>query len=148
MGQTTDRIEHHIDATREELGYHIHELQDRARKTVDRARNAVDWRYQVNERPWAIMGVAFGVGLAAALVIRRSDSGASRWRPSGQSSAESTTSQVWNNIRNAAGAAILGKVKDATRDVVPGFWEQYDRQDSRRRAARAATDPDISDAAI
>ena len=152
MGQTTDRIERHIDATREEFGQHIHELRDRARDAVGRARNAVDWRYQARERPWALMGVAFSVGLAAALITRRADSGASHWRSSVSNSSgvgysTSASSPVWNDIRNAAGAAILAKVRDVTRDVVPDFWEQYDQQD-RRRARRVASDPDTSDAAI
>jgi hypothetical protein len=147
MGQTTDRIEHHIDETRQELGQHIHELQDKAR-------NAVDWRYQTRERPWAMMGVAFGVGLAAAALASSkawpSASTRSTRRFSGERDDSGGAAEIWNNIRYAAVAAILAKVKDVTREVVPGFWEHYEKEEPSTPSSRTAgpTAPNTSGAAI
>jgi hypothetical protein len=154
VGQTTDRIEHHIDETREELGNHIHELQDKARLAMDRARNAVGWRYQTRERPWAMLGVAFGVGLAAAVASAKAWRGVpspSSQRFAGQRSDSRRAAEIWDNLRYAVAAAILAKVEGVTRDVLPGFWKCYERRSEPEPASRRSSrpcEPNITGAAI
>lgn len=56
MGQESDALKHHIDATREELGSNIQELEVKVK-------TATDWRHQFCRRPGAFLAGAFAVGL-------------------------------------------------------------------------------------
>lgn len=62
MGETPDQIERHISEERSELGENIHELQRKVK-------TAMDWRAQFDQRPWVLMGVAFGGGLLLSLLL-------------------------------------------------------------------------------
>jgi ElaB/YqjD/DUF883 family membrane-anchored ribosome-binding protein len=62
MGETPDQIERHIYEKRSELGENIHELQQKVK-------TAVDWRAQFDQRPWVLMGAAFGGGVLLALLF-------------------------------------------------------------------------------
>ena len=66
MGQTTSQIEHHIAKTRDDLGANFQELEKKVK-------DATDWRYQFQQHPLTLLGVAFGGGmlLAALMVPRR-----------------------------------------------------------------------------
>lgn len=63
MGEESRQLKEHIDNTRDELGRNIVELRAKVRRTVD-------WRAQFQERPLAMVGIAFGAGLALAIATR------------------------------------------------------------------------------
>src|ERR1700682_4032656 len=62
MGEKPDQIEQHIYETRSELGENIQELQSKVK-------HAVDWRAQFEERPWTMVGLAFGGGVLLSALM-------------------------------------------------------------------------------
>ena len=64
MVQESDRIKHHIDETRAELGRNLSELEDRVRQ-------AVDWRAYFEQDPFKVLAMAFGAGLLLGFVATR-----------------------------------------------------------------------------
>ena len=56
------------ERTRAALARKIELAESRLRENIDEVRSAVrhslDWRYQVNKRPWALLGVSLLVGVA------------------------------------------------------------------------------------
>lgn len=134
MGETPDQIERHIYEKRSELGENIHELQHKVK-------NAVDWRAQFDERPWTMIGLAFGGGLLLSVLAggSRNSYGASRLRDRGKPESQrstysdnATTGQrdsaanaTWENIRGAALAVLGMRLGGLLEGVLPGFQEQY-----------------------
>jgi hypothetical protein len=140
MGETTDQIERHIYEKRHELDDNIHELRHKVK-------NAVDWRVQTQERPWTMVGLAFGAGLLTSALIgkrRRSDSfrsdGLRRWNRESTSRSEyageheERTSQIWSNVKAAVAAVAVAAAKEFVEQIIPGFREQY-----RKRALESET---------
>src|ERR1700687_1335201 len=62
MGETSDQIERHIQETRNDLGDNFSELQDKVK-------TAVDWRAQFQERPGAMLALAFGGGIVLSALL-------------------------------------------------------------------------------
>ena len=142
MGEKPDQIERHICEERSQLGEDLHELQQRVR-------TAVDWRVQVEQRPWVMVGAAFGGGLLLSLLFggRRNSRRSSR-DPSGHASRseshraeygesrrtrdwEEKTTSMWDNIRAAALAVAGSRLSSVIERVLPGFQEQYRRRQQR-----------------
>ncbi len=105
MGETPDQIERHIYEKRSELGENIHELQQKVK-------TAVDWRAQFDQRPWVLMGAAFGGGMLLALLFGgRGDSSRSSspdawkreaYRTGNVQQRDDKVNAIWENIRGAA----------------------------------------------
>jgi hypothetical protein len=155
MGERTDQIERHIHDTRNELGEHIDELQRKVKTTFD-------WRIQFQQRPWVLMGAAFGGGLLVSMMIpkRRSSSRERHrnWRPervreegrrleygpqrSGPALANKTSS-VWDNIRAALLSTGVTRLTSFIEEVLPGFQEQFrNKQTERRLVLRRPNGPE------
>jgi hypothetical protein len=134
------------------LAENIHELQHKVR-------NAVDWRVQVNERPWTMVGLAFGTGLLTSVLIskaRRGRGRSYRWqRPERWTKGESAmarsgyrnrereekTSETWENIKSAVGTMALTAAKDFVRQILPAFRERYrENQRWERRKPNGSVD--------
>ncbi len=62
MDQTASQIERHIEEQRQELRYHVSELQNRVR-------NVLDWRVQFQERPAVMLTLAFAGGLLLSRLL-------------------------------------------------------------------------------
>lgn len=68
MGETPDRIEAHIEATRQALYGNMQELERKVRSIAD-------WRAQIGSHPKASLSLAAGAGmLIAQLVLGRKSS--------------------------------------------------------------------------
>jgi hypothetical protein len=148
MGETTNQIEWEIARKRSELSDNLIELKQRAKA-------AVDWRAQVEERPGTMLAVAFGGGivLAALFSALRGPAKVYAERPSGRAveydrttakvSAPSPSKLATATRKNldALGGALLGIV--ATRatsileGILPGFQREFER------AKNAAYSPDL-----
>jgi|SRR5580700_9508798 hypothetical protein len=138
MGETTNQIEWEIAQKRSELSHNLIELKKKAK-------SAVDWRSQVEERPGTMLAVAFGGGivLSALFSALRGPAKVYAERPSGDAveydNAVSTAStrapgklaSATRKNLDALGGALLGVV--ATRatsileGIVPGFQQEFER---------------------
>jgi hypothetical protein len=115
MGQTTGQIERHIYDKRQDLDDNIHELQQQVR-------SAVDWRTQVQERPLTMMGLAFGVGVVAALLAG--------WRSSSYRwPAKRRIREQWEAILGAIGASVLAEAQDFAQQLIPRFGQEYAKRE-------------------
>ncbi len=154
MGEEPDQIERHIYEKRNELGQNINELQQKVK-------TAVDWRAQFDQRPLAMVGLAFGGGFLLSMLIgggRKSRRfsrrwSRNRWRRTAQGSKygsrperrqwperqrwEGKGPTAWDNIRDAVIAVAGSKLSSLIEEVVPGFTEQY----KRRQTERSSTSP-------
>lgn len=141
MGEATDQIERHIYEKRHELDENIHELRHKVK-------DAVDWRVHVNQRPWTMVGAAFGAGVLASLFIwkgRRSRSyrdghasrgAGSRYSRGAEGESGAKRSQVWENVKGAVAGVVIASAKDFVEQIIPGFREQYRKRQSEGGLAR------------
>jgi hypothetical protein len=139
MGETTNQIEWEIAQKRSELSDNLIELKQRAKA-------AVDWRAQVEERPGTMIAVAFAGGIvlsalfsalrgpAKAYAERSSSGNAVEYDgPISQSAARPSSKLAGATRKNldALGGALLGIV--ATRatsileGILPGFQSEFER---------------------
>jgi hypothetical protein len=142
MGETPDQIERHIHEKRNELGENIHELQEKVK-------TAVDWRAQFDQRPWVLMGIAFGGGLLLSLLVGGGthDSGRYSSRDRGKSEPQRFSSspqrddKVWENIRGAALAVGASRLSSVLEGVLPGFQEQYKKKQREQQSSSTHSRP-------
>lgn len=144
MGERTDQIERHIHETRNELGGNIDELQQKVKSSFD-------WRVQFQQRPWALIGAAFGGGLLVSMLIpkgRSSSRGSYRSRQFERGTKQSQqpeyggegrpqdfsekTSNTWDNVRSALLTAGIGRLASFVEEIIPGFQDQFRRKQSDR----------------
>lgn len=138
MGETANQIEWEIAQKRSELSDNLIELKKKAK-------SAVDWRSQVEERPGTMLAVAFGGGiiLSALFSALRGPAKVYAERPSGNAfefdrSAFRTSAQSPSRLAGAArknldalGGALLGIVATRTSSILegilPGFQSEFER---------------------
>ena len=141
MGETTNQIEWEIAQRRSELSDNLIELKQRAKA-------AVDWRSQVEERPGTMLAVAFGGGivLSALFSALRGPAKVHAERPSASSnggnsyanSASKNSAQSPGKLATATrknldalGGALLGIVATRTSSILegilPGFEKEFER---------------------
>jgi len=149
MGQKSDQIERHIRETRNDLSENFSELEEKVK-------SAVDWRTQFEERPGAMIALAFGGGvlLSAILSSRRSsarepsesrlsseadrDDSRSYSRGSyGQASGQ--TSETWNALKGAIIGAATTKLIGVIEDFLPGFSQEF-----KARGGKTSDEPGSS----
>jgi hypothetical protein len=142
MGETPDQIERHIYEKRNELGENIHQLREKVK-------TAVDWRAQFDQRPWVMMGLAFGGGFLISMLFggdRDADRySRKRWRRESQrrdysskvrtTDWESQASSTWDNIRGALLAVAGSRLGTLIEEVLPGFQEHYRKRQQERRSS-------------
>ncbi|MGD0402443.1 MAG: hypothetical protein ABSB66_04535 [Candidatus Acidiferrales bacterium] len=138
MGETTNQIEWEIAQKRTELGDNLIELKQRAKA-------AVDWRWQVEKRPGTMLAVAFGGGivLSALFSALRGPAKVYAERPSGdaveydrsasKNSVQSPSKLATATRKNldALGGALIGIVATRTTSILegilPGFQKEFER---------------------
>src|SRR5277367_5674290 len=138
MGETTNQIEWEIARKRSELSDNLIELKKRAKA-------AVDWRSQVEERPGTMLAVAFGGGIVLsalfsalrgpAKVHAEQSSGSAREyeKSASKNSAQSPGKLATATRKNldALGGALIGIVATRTTSILegilPGFQKEFER---------------------
>jgi len=138
MGEATNQIEREIAQRRSELSDNLIELKQRAKA-------AVDWRSQVEERPGTMLAVAFGGGIIlsalfsalrgpAKVYVQRPSANAVEYNsPISRISARPTSKLATITRKNldALGGALLGIVATRTASVLegflPGFQSEFER---------------------
>jgi hypothetical protein len=138
MGETTNQIEWEIAQKRSELSDNLIELKQRAKA-------AVDWRSQVEERPGTMLAVAFGGGIVLSALFsalrgpakvyaeRPSGNAVEYDRPTSKTSAQSPSKLATTTRKSldALGGALLGIVATRTTSILegilPGFQREFER---------------------
>lgn len=146
MGNQSDEIERHIEAQRSELGENLGELKDKVK-------SAVDWRAQFEERPLAMIGLAFGGGVLLSAILPslprsngRSNGSLVRTSSEGdypslerrtellkpKSEAWKKASQTLDGVKGALFAVAATKVTNYLEELVPGFTDQFRKWDGHK----------------
>jgi hypothetical protein len=144
VDQETDKIKHHIETEREELGKDLHEIEDRVKRVTD----LKGW---FDRNPAATIGAAVAGGFILSMIFgkSRSDEAASEVYEvktptsrsfSRESSKQTSTSSEMHQIGSTLDktfAALIGvasrKFRNYVADAVPGFREQYELEQRRER---------------
>jgi hypothetical protein len=140
MGETTNQIEWEIAQKRSELSDNLIELKQRAKA-------AVDWRSQVEERPGTMLAIAFGGGIVLSALFsalrgpakvyaeRPSGNAVKYARPTFMTSAQSSgklPTTIRKNL-DALGGALLGIVATRTSSILDGILPGFQREFERAR---------------
>ena len=129
MDTPADKIEAHIDRTRERLGLNLRELEEKVGAVTD-------WREQFRARPHAFLGGAFVGGMLLAAAVRpRFPHGFSDSPEAGQFMTQSPRRvqapaevlELWTKIRTALIAVAATQLTRYIGDVIPGFDDHYQR---------------------
>lgn len=142
MGARSDEIAEHIEIERRDLGRNVDELEAKVKNTFD-------WRSQVRERPFSMVGIAFGGGLfLSALSGGSRRHSASRHLGYTQTGSEQSppvryqtrkASETLENIKGALIGVVAAGLKSFLQDAIPGFGEQYRQTEQRAHSAAGAT---------
>jgi hypothetical protein len=138
MGQTAGQIELEIAQKRTALGGNLVELSQKAKA-------ALDWRSQVEERPGTMLAIAFGGGIVLSALFSAlrgpakvhaetpSDNLAENDASAHKNSTRSPNSRSSATRKNldALGGALLGIVATRTsgilEEILPGFRSEFER---------------------
>jgi hypothetical protein len=136
MGQTTNQIEAHIENTREDLGSHLQELEQKVKSVTD-------WKQHFQTSPMTMLGVAFGGGiLLATMLSGRKNRRGERNFPSHASGSEPHAGtdhqkhkalETWDNIKGALIGVAATRFKDFVGEVVPGFNDQFQSTEEKAK---------------
>ena len=153
MGENSEQVERHIAERRNNLSNDISELERKAKE-------AVDWRAQVDQHPGTMLGIAFGAGILLSAILgggwRRSKSPRAA-EPSSALQAYSTesnaanadyqaamatgddyhgsaVSQTFENVKGALLGVALAKCEEFLEELLPGFSTQYRKAEARNRS--------------
>jgi hypothetical protein len=138
MDKAADKIEAHIDRTRERLGSNLRELEHK----VDAA---TDWRAQFRARPHLFLGGAIAGGALLAAVLRpkssqhvfdSSDESQLGLVSRNGVNAQEQALELWNDIKGALIGVAAMRVTEYISDLIPGFDEHYRRAAQRHDGPR------------
>ena len=130
MDQTPREIETHIERTRERLGSHLVELEQKVEAVTD-------WREHFRTRPQVFLGAAFVGGATLGFVLNArhprtaADDAEIRHFSDDPSSARAQVMELWNNLKGALIGVASARVKDYLGEFMPGFNEHYQRAEQR-----------------
>ena len=133
MGQTPSEIEAYIDHTRSHLSADLEELEQKVK-------SATDWRQHFRRNSVAMLGAAFGGGIALALALNgRKNRGVSqsepaRYRQTGfKLGAEAL--ETWGLIKGAMLGVATTHVTNYIGEFIPGFSDHLHRARTAKQAA-------------
>lgn len=129
MGERPQQMRDHIEATRDELGRNIGQLEDKVKRTFD-------WRSQFAERPLVSIGVAFGAGVLISTLIPPRSSASSAPRSLSDGPVAKKVSKEWENIKGAIVGVAATKFRSFLGDAIPGFEEHYHSAGREESSAR------------
>ena len=130
MDETPREIEAHIERTRERLGSHLVELEQKVEAVTD-------WREHFRARSGFFLGMAFigGATLAVALHARSerpvSDDAGIRRFADDPGSARTQVLELWSNLKGALIGVASTRLRDYLGEFMPGFDDHYRRAEQR-----------------
>lgn len=132
MENTAKQIEDHIEQTRESLGSHLNELEQKVR-------NAADWRLQFQARPATLLGLAFGGGVVLAALLggpgRRTGKRQQARRYSSSETPMKTGQrsdmalEAWDNVKGALIGVATTRLLDYARAAFPRFRKKTENSE-------------------
>jgi|RhiMethySRZTD1v2_1073278.scaffolds.fasta_scaffold00371_41 hypothetical protein len=137
MDQTPREIEEHIERTRERLGSHLVELEQKVEA-------ATDWREHFRTRPHVFLGAALVGGATLAFVLHArhprtvSDDAEIRRFADDPSSARAQVMELWSNLKGALIGVASARLKGYLGEFMPGFDEHYRRAEQRSETHHSA----------
>jgi len=151
MDQTSHQIERHIQETRNELGDNFNELEEKVK-------TAVDWRAHFEERPGAMLALAFGGGILLSALLpsprpsrRRYPEAPLAAQPHLEISPEVAKLQTtygdkprqgvetWDALKAALIGVATAKLSGFVEELVPGFQQQFAKAQSGDKFNRPAS---------
>jgi len=127
MGDKADRIEQYIEQQRGDCRDNLLALKQRVSRSLD-------WRCQFDERPLAMIGVAFGGGALLATLLRGRSRSRSQTPLSDERSRHSGDSP-WGPLKGAVIALAASKLIHFAEELLPGFEGEYRRAVAGRDSA-------------
>ena len=130
MGEKAERIERHIEQQRSEVRDNMLELKHKVRRSVD-------WHAQVDERPLAMVGLAFGAGFLVSAFLSARTARPDFSRMSSDDHRPSPTPSYGGTLEILKGAVIglaSAKLKEFVEELLPGFQEEYRKAEAGRRS--------------
>lgn len=143
MDENPAEMEHEIELRRERLNWNIKDLQQRVG-------DMTDWRKQLEKRPLAFLGAAFGAGLAVAWLIPHGNGSSRRgWpdhrndernegRNEGRVMRRSVVSnqvlEAWEDIKSALVGIAVARFAELLSEAIPRIGREYRKSEAKHRA--------------
>jgi hypothetical protein len=130
MDETSREIGQQIERTRERLGSHLAELEQKVGA-------ATDWREHFRTRPHVFLGAAFVGGATLAFVMNArnprtfSEDAEITHFVDDPNSARAQVHELWHNLKGALIGVASTRVRDYLSEFLPGFDEHYRRAEQR-----------------
>lgn len=145
MGEQSEDLSRYIEDRRTRLNANIGELERKAK-------DVLDWRVQVEQRPGTMLGLAFGAGILLSAILggagrsprrkpaSRSDSHRVSTQETGRSyaqrtpdaaSQENAVSHAWDNMKGALVGVAVTKCESFLEELLPGITDQYHKAEAR-----------------
>lgn len=122
----THRLKREIEAEQNALGENLNELEVRVR-------SAADWREQVQRRPWVMVGLAFGGGVAVSALLgtpsrrrRRARRAELADTGSRESAPPTDPDDTWHRFKGALLAAAAVEAANLVSQVLPSFKDEFE----------------------
>ena len=136
MGQTTNKIERHIEHTRGALGSNLQELENKVKSVTD-------WKQHFQNNPMTMLGVAFGGGILLSTMLagskhKRKERDTDCAPHPGTDHQKIRALETWDNIKGALIGVAATRFKDFVGEIVPGFQEQFQQTEEKLRTMRSA----------
>ena len=127
MGEKADRIDQYIEQQRGDCRDNMLELKQRVSRSLD-------WRSQFDERPLAMIGMAFGGGALLATLLRGRSRSRSQTPLSDERSSHSGTSP-WGPLKAAVIGLAASKLMRFAAELLPGLEGDCRRAEAGRDSA-------------
>ncbi|MEO8050325.1 MAG: hypothetical protein ABI833_07905 [Acidobacteriota bacterium] len=144
MAERPEQIEQHIALTRNELGGHLQELENKVKQ-------AADWRTYYERNPMMLLRLAFGGGVMLASMLGGEREEASL-TPRGQrmisaypEAQKSAVYDAWHDVKAALIGLSSAKLVGMLNQALPGFGEHYHqatRENPRYSSSASAPGPE------
>jgi hypothetical protein len=143
MAENSEQVERHIEERRNSLSNDISELERKAKE-------AVDWRAQVDRHPGTMLSAIFRGGSRRSKSSRPAEPSSALQAYSTESNAAnadyqaamaagedyhgSAASQTFENVKGALLGVALAKCEEFLEGLLPGFSTQYRKAEARNRS--------------
>jgi len=112
MGQAADQLRDQVDQTRDDAAQKIQQIEQRVAETTQQVKQQLDWRHQVEERPFLAVGAALLGGMVlGGLTGGGNDNGGNNGRSYASASSASTHQQ------SNDGGGLTGIIRTAAKNA-------------------------------